>query len=410
MAVKISDGTPITPVGTEYVPLGTGSGKKIATTLDIGNLGLGNAFTKFTGPTTSTKTFTLPNASSVLLYDGISNATLVTPVLNGLPTGTGISSVATASTLASRDVNVNLSASNFLSGYTTTATVAGTTTLTVASTYFQYFTGSTTQTVVLPVTSTLILGQSFNLENSSSGVVTVNSSGSNLVITLAGNSKAIVTCILTSGTTAASWDVIYIPASPLIAVGDLLVGSTVVGGVATPSKISAGAVNLALIGNGAGVAPSYQTITSNMVAASSTNDAATAGYIGEVFDGIQSTYTNYTTTATYQNITSITLTAGDWEISATGTFSTNSATITSTANTIFVISTTTASATGSTEGRNIIYIPQSALVGTGTKESFSITPYRVSISGTTTYYLNTQSTFTLGNPQFVGSIHARRNR
>lgn len=92
-------------------------------------------------------------------------------------------------------------------GYTTTATAAGTTTLTVASNPLQFFTGSTTQTVTLPVTSTLALGFTFDIVNNSTGIVTINSSGANAVLLLHGGRQARVTCILTSGTTAASWDV-----------------------------------------------------------------------------------------------------------------------------------------------------------------------------------------------------------
>lgn len=145
------------------------------------------------------------------------------------------------------------------------------------------------------------------------------------------------------------------------------------------------------------------------VLGTSTNDAATAGNVGEEINGIVSTYTNYTTTATYQNITSVTLTAGDWDLSAFMTYSSNSATITAASNAIFVISTTTASAAGATEGRNISYLPQAALLGTSLF-SESIAPYRVSINATTTYYLNSQATFTLGNPQYVGGLRARRVR
>jgi len=94
-------------------------------------------------------------------------------------------------------------------GYTTTATAAGTTTLTVSSTQLQYFTGTTTQTVVLPVASTLTVGQRFEIHNNSTGDVTVQSSGLNTVVTVKGNTTAVITCILTSGTTAASWDADY---------------------------------------------------------------------------------------------------------------------------------------------------------------------------------------------------------
>jgi hypothetical protein len=61
----------------------------------------------------------------------------------------------------------------------------------------------------LPATSTLVLGQQFLIVNNSTGAVTVNSSGANAVVVLAGSTSAVITCILTSGTTAASWSVSY---------------------------------------------------------------------------------------------------------------------------------------------------------------------------------------------------------
>lgn len=129
--------------------------------------------------------------------------------------------------------------------------------------------------------------------------------------------------------------------------------------------------------------------------------------LGTNVNSTVSTYTNFTTTATYQNITSISLPAGEWDISAFFTYNSNSATITAASNAIFVISTTTASATGATEGVNISYVPQAALLGTS-KFTDVISPYRVVLGSTTTYYLNAQATFTIGNPQFVGSIKATK--
>jgi hypothetical protein len=93
-----------------------------------------------------------------------------------------------------------------LMGYTTTATAAGTTTLTVSSTHQQFFTGTTTQTIVLPVTSTLVLGLSYSIENNSTGLLTVQSSGANTITTVPAGVTTLFTCILTSGTSAASWD------------------------------------------------------------------------------------------------------------------------------------------------------------------------------------------------------------
>jgi hypothetical protein len=119
-------------------------------------------------------------------------------------------STPTASAISQWDANKNMSANNFLYGYTTTATAASTTTLTIASTQQQFFTGTSTQTVVLPVTSTLVLGFSFYIVNNSSGNVTVQSSGANTVQVMAANTTLLVTCILTSGTTAASWSIEYV--------------------------------------------------------------------------------------------------------------------------------------------------------------------------------------------------------
>lgn len=107
-------------------------------------------------------------------------------------------------------------------GYTTTATAAGTTTLTVSSTQQQFFTGSTTQTVVLPVTSTLVLGQTFRIVNMSTGVVSVNSSGGNLVVAIVALAEVTVTCILVSGTTAASWDIQYTGKSAVTGTGSMV--------------------------------------------------------------------------------------------------------------------------------------------------------------------------------------------
>lgn len=126
--------------------------------------------------------------------------------------GTGVTSVTispTASAWAGWDANKNLSANSFLEGYRTTATAGATTTLVVGDAEQQYFTGTLTQTCKLPVTSTLVLGQSYRIVNLSTGAVTVQSSGANTVQAMATNTVARVTCILTSGTDALSWNVEY---------------------------------------------------------------------------------------------------------------------------------------------------------------------------------------------------------
>lgn len=140
-------------------------------------------------------------------------------------------------------------------GYTTTATAAGSTTLTVASTYNQYFTGVTTQTVVLPVTSTLVLGFQFRIVNMSTGVVTVNPSGGQAVVAMVPLSEVTVTCILTSGTTAASWDIQYSGKTAVTGTGALALAvspsfTTPALGVASATSLATSAASPLLLTNG----------------------------------------------------------------------------------------------------------------------------------------------------------------
>jgi hypothetical protein len=117
--------------------------------------------------------------------------------------------------------------------YATTATAAGSTTLVAASAALQYFTGSTTQTVVLPVVSTLALGWKVRIVNNSSGALTVNSSGGNLVATIPASGSYEITCILITGTSAASWNAFSITGGAALSTGLIYVG---VSGTPTPTQ------------------------------------------------------------------------------------------------------------------------------------------------------------------------------
>ena len=148
---------------------------------------------------------------TIALATGVSG---VLPIANG---GTGSSSTTYASLTANVSGTLPLAnggtnsttapqANATLRGWTTTATASGTTTLTSASSHQQEFTGTLAQTVVLPVTSTLALGWSYEIINNSTGSLTIQSSGANTIGTITGGTTASLVCTLTSGTTAASWD------------------------------------------------------------------------------------------------------------------------------------------------------------------------------------------------------------
>ena len=115
---------------------------------------------------------------------------------------------------------------NIKMGYSTTATAGGSTSLTVSSNYRQFFTGTLAQTIVLPVTSTLVTGMAYEIENNSTGLLTVNSSGGNLVGTIPAGVCAHAVCIGTTLTTAADWDWDYISTTTITGTGANVLGTS----------------------------------------------------------------------------------------------------------------------------------------------------------------------------------------
>ncbi len=115
-----------------------------------------------------------------------------------------------------------------IKGVTSTATAAGTTTLTVASYPSQVFTGTTTQTVVLPNATTLRNGWQVDIHNQSTGNVTVQTNGAALLqIVAAGMDCTFM--VQDTSTSAGTWDVNYQGAqTSAINVYNLL-GSPIVG-------------------------------------------------------------------------------------------------------------------------------------------------------------------------------------
>lgn len=206
--------------------------------------------------------------------------------------GTGVTSVTTAPTVsawAGWDANKNLSADNFLAGFTTTATAATATVLTVDSTYLQFFTGSTTQTVQLPVTSTLALGQAFYIVNNSSGLVTITSSGGNTVQILAANTAAIVTCIAITGTTDASWNATYLSDAGGVISAQGTANQVLVNGTSGSAQV--GALTFTLpqsIGTGSSPTFSGLTLTTGSVSTLPVNgnDIVNKTYADSIASGI----------------------------------------------------------------------------------------------------------------------------
>lgn len=109
---------------------------------------------------------------------------------------------------AQRDSNASLFANMFVPNLVATATAAATTTLTVGSAEIQVFTGTTTQTVVLPTTG-VVAGQSWEIINTSTGAITVNASGGASVGTVAAGTTGRFRALQATPTTAAHWARVY---------------------------------------------------------------------------------------------------------------------------------------------------------------------------------------------------------
>jgi hypothetical protein len=124
------------------------------------------------------------------------------------PTAVPLASAATANAIALRDGNGNLTINSLVEASQSFSTAAGTTTLTVSSPQLTQFTGTTTQTCVLPNATTLANGQQFTITNRSTGLVTVQTNGGATLQTMSASSQLTAT-VISNGTSAGVWDAAY---------------------------------------------------------------------------------------------------------------------------------------------------------------------------------------------------------
>lgn len=137
-----------------------------------------------------------------------------------------------------------------------------------------------------------------------------------------------------------------------------------------------------------------------------TNDAATIGTVGE---DIQSTASGVSLiSGQYVDLTSISLTAGDWDI--VGLFTVQPQNVGNTFTRVRFSITDTAgnNQTNATDGINLIdgFLPSAASQTGGG----AIPSWRVSLSATTIYYLKMQATWTTSTVNGGGRLEARRVR
>jgi hypothetical protein len=131
-----------------------------------------------------------------------------------------------------------------------------------------------------------------------------------------------------------------------------------------------------------------------------------SGFVGEYISASDSTLGNIGLTTVWQDQVSISLTAGDWDITGSAFFIANGATLTDGYGVAVSINSGNTT-TDHVFGNNVLY----GAISTGTIVSSSSTVvYRLLLSAMTTVYLKTVATYTGGPPQALGTIKARRVR
>lgn len=152
------------------------------------------------------------------------------------------------------------------------------------------------------------------------------------------------------------------------------------------------------------------TIT-GQIPGTATNNNATAGNMGEYVESIVAAGSAISlTSGTASNITSVSLTAGDWDVSGIVVFTGNA--LTQVSNLFAAISTTSAPGGFPVAGlttRNGTFLNSATPYAT-TDPSVLVGPVRLSLNGPATVYLIGFSGFAVSTTAAYGQIRARRVR
>lgn len=230
-----------------------------------------------------------------------------------------------------------------------------------------------------------------------------------------GNTSLTAYAVLTGGTTSTS------PVQSIASVGTAGQVLTSNGAGALPTFQTAtgtGTVNSGTAGNVAYYATSTNAVSTTaaftvgatgpngIIVGTNTNNSAAAGVVGEYIDAAAAA-TNFPASATFGDLTSISLTAGDWDVGVIGQVNNNSAVPTG----LYLIGASINSGnsgTGLTDGTTDLSL-QGFFTGTNIIP-VSLPRIRFSLSSTTTVYLKYYATYTGGPPKAAGSLTARRIR
>lgn len=151
---------------------------------------------------------------------------------------------------------------------------------------------------------------------------------------------------------------------------------------------------------------SASTTVPTYIKGTTTNDDAPTGWVGEYISSVTTTNSSAIATGAFDNISTMTLTAGDWDVSCSVFWQSNSATVTQFRAGISLTS-------GNSETGMDLGNQQNGIVQTTgiTNVTLVVPAVRLSLSGTTDVYLKRMATYTVATPRTAGTrISARRVR
>lgn len=168
-------------------------------TLISGTLDTIQAIGTDSSPTFAGLTVSGLTASQVVITDGAKSLASIAYSATG---GT--------SNIVSRDANGNSYANNWLSGATSTVTSGQSVNLNPNATRKQIATGTSTITYKLPNAQQLTVGATYEFNNNSTGLVTINDSQNNAITTILPGAFKLIYCV-TNATAAGTWDYHTLP-------------------------------------------------------------------------------------------------------------------------------------------------------------------------------------------------------
>lgn len=182
-------------------------------------------------------------------------------------------------------------------------------------------------------------------------------------------------------------------------------------GITAGSTLQSGATFY--VSSGTAVSFNASTATIKNLVGTTTNDSAALGNVGEFITAISTGSINIVQQDVITNVSTITLTAGDWMVGGTVSLNGNGATFTGVGYILGAISAFSGNTnTDGVANYTNIYMPIAAATNPTVAATAPIPPVRFSLSTTSPIYikLSQHDTVSVATPQATGSLQAWRVR